>query len=159
RRDGGNEALREVAEAVVVVPGEPEGALHPEAQRDLGVRVVAADHEDERVDEDEDVEERRQREAPVRREEQRGGDQERRDLERPRRIVVRVDAGRDERDRGEHEERGGQPVGRTHGASVQEVVPGTTLGLYDARSSGEVARVDVENERTASSLSIALALL
>ena len=73
RRD---EALREVAEPVVVVAREAERVAHPEAERHLGVRVVAAEAEDRGVDREKHVKERRERErAPGRDEhrEPRGG--------------------------------------------------------------------------------------
>ena len=52
RDDRRDEALRQVAEAVVVVSREAEGVAHPEAERHLGVRVVSAEHQDHRVHED-----------------------------------------------------------------------------------------------------------
>src|SRR5207237_2285415 len=39
-QDGGHEALREVAQSIIVVAGQPEGMLCPGAQRDALVRVV-----------------------------------------------------------------------------------------------------------------------
>jgi hypothetical protein len=107
RRD---EALHEVAEAVVVVAGETEGVPHPEAERDLGVGVVSARHQDDRVEEEEAVEKGRQAEPPVGRDEQRHADEDRRHLEHPGEAVVRRDARqREERDR-EAEEDGRLPV-------------------------------------------------
>jgi hypothetical protein len=50
REDRRHEALREVAEAVVVVARQPERVARPIAERHLRVRVMPADAEDHRVD-------------------------------------------------------------------------------------------------------------
>src|SRR5207249_5065024 len=62
-QDGGDEALDEVTEAVVVVPSQAKQILNPEAQGNAGVGVVAADDEDERMDRDQRVGESGQRKA------------------------------------------------------------------------------------------------
>ncbi len=49
REDGGDEALRNVAEPIVVVAREVEKILQPEAQRNALVGVVTAENEDECV--------------------------------------------------------------------------------------------------------------
>src|SRR2546428_7930548 len=54
-QDGGDEALDEVTEAVVVVPRQAEQVLNPEAQGHAGVGVVTPDDEDERMDREEGV--------------------------------------------------------------------------------------------------------
>lgn len=48
--DGGDEALQEVAEAVVVIAGETEGFFRPITERDEGVGVVTANDEDDHVE-------------------------------------------------------------------------------------------------------------
>jgi hypothetical protein len=80
RRD---ETLREVADAVVVVSRQTERILRPEAERHLRVRVVPAQHQDERVHEQQAVHEWREREASRGEHEDRRDDQDRRDLEQP----------------------------------------------------------------------------
>jgi len=101
--DGGDEALGEVAEAVVVVAGESEGVLGPGAQGDEGVGVVAADDEDEGVEEEEDAEEGGEGEAVAGGEEEGYAEEGGEDFEPPGEVVVRVDGGPEE-GRGEEEE-------------------------------------------------------
>jgi hypothetical protein len=68
-KDRRNKPLGEVPEAVVVVSSEVEQVLNPEAERDLGVGVVTAQHQDEGMDKEKTVEERSEREAAI------GGDE------------------------------------------------------------------------------------
>src|SRR5205809_6323921 len=49
-QDGGDKALDEVTEAVVVDPRQAEQELNPEAQWHTGVGVVAAEEDDEGMD-------------------------------------------------------------------------------------------------------------
>ena len=93
------EALHQVADAVVVVAREIEPVLHPEPERHACVRVVTTEDQDQAVDRDEPVRERRQRKATVRRDEQRRRNEHGQHFEPPRQAVVRPDAGDDERDR------------------------------------------------------------
>src|SRR5262245_44742942 len=76
-----------MSNAVVVISAEPEGALHPESKRHLRIGVVPAEHQNERVDENQAVGKRRQRKPPGRRDEQRHGDEDRKDLENPGRPI------------------------------------------------------------------------
>src|SRR5437899_5108428 len=62
-QDGGDEALGEVTEAVVVVTSEAEDVLNPEAEGHPRVRVVPAHDEDERMDGEQGVGQRGQGEA------------------------------------------------------------------------------------------------
>jgi hypothetical protein len=57
---------------------------------------VAAEHEDARVEQDEAVGEGRQRETPVRQNQDRQGDERGRDLQEPGEAVVNPDARQDE---------------------------------------------------------------
>src|SRR5829696_4308871 len=59
-QDGRHEALGEVAQAVVVVAGEAQEVAHPEAERHPGVGIVPAEHQDQGVEEEKTVDERRQ---------------------------------------------------------------------------------------------------
>ena len=93
RRD---EALEEVPHPVVVVAGQPEHPLRPEAERHLGVSVVAAEEEHAGVDRDEHVDQVGEAEPPVGREEHRQRDEERRHLHPPGEPVLRPDAGHDQ---------------------------------------------------------------
>ena len=61
-----DEALCEVADAVVVVAGEVKQVLHPEPERHARVGVVAAQDQDAGVHEDQDVGERRDAETACR---------------------------------------------------------------------------------------------
>src|SRR5262249_24865285 len=63
RRD---EPLRKVPDPVVVVAGEPERLLHPEAQRNPGVGVLASDHQNAGVNRNESVHQRREPKPSVR---------------------------------------------------------------------------------------------
>src|SRR5262249_6277406 len=102
--DRRHEALREVAEPVVGITREVERVLRPEAERHARVRVVAADDEDERVQEEQAVGERRQREAPPRRDEDRDADEHREDLEPPCAALRGREARPDGRREGEGEQ-------------------------------------------------------
>src|SRR5436190_4645398 len=110
-QDRGDEALDEVTKAVVVVPGQTEDVLSPEAERHPGVGIVAADDEDERVDSEERVGETGQRKAPIRRYQNRSPDQDGKDLQPPGGAVVRRDARHDERRADDNHEDAQIPVG------------------------------------------------
>ena len=97
--DGGDKALDEVAEPVVVVAGEMERVAEPEAERDLGVGVVPAHREHQRVEEEQAVEHRGEREARRRCDQDRQRHHYRRDLEQPRQSV----AGIETRERQQHQ--------------------------------------------------------
>src|SRR5439155_4106070 len=110
-QDGGDEALDEVTEAVVVVPRQAEQVLNPEAQGHTGVGVVAADDEDECMDGEQGVGERGQRKAASREHQDWTRDQHRKDLEPPRSTIVRRNAGHDERRTDENHEHTKVPAG------------------------------------------------
>ena len=101
--DGGDEALQEMAEAVIVVAGKVEGIFRPIADRDECVGVAAADHEDDHVQADED--EGEIREPPAFRlgdEDGDEADENRGDLKPPGRPVVGMPAGPDEHGQHRH---------------------------------------------------------
>ncbi len=66
RHHGGDEALRQMADAVVVVTAEIEPLLQPKAQGHTGVGVVPPHHQDDGVDQDQGVDQRRERKALAR---------------------------------------------------------------------------------------------
>ena len=66
RDHGRDEALSEVPEPVEMIAAEIEGLLDPGADRDPGIGIVAADHQDERMQEYETVQQRRERESGCR---------------------------------------------------------------------------------------------
>ncbi len=96
--EGGHESLREVPEPVVVIAREMKDVPDPVAQRDLGVRVPSTDHEDRRVDGNQTVDERRQREATSRCEQEGDRNDDGEDLENPRQAVFRGPPRPDEHD-------------------------------------------------------------
>src|SRR3954468_24280950 len=53
RQDRRDEPLGEVAETIVGVPRQPEEIAEPEPKRNLWVSVVTADHQDQRMQEEE----------------------------------------------------------------------------------------------------------
>ena len=83
---------------------QSQGVPDPEAERHLGVGVVAAEHEDAGVEEDQTVGERGQWKAPVRRQKDRDRDQDRRDLEEPGVPVPRSDTGQEKKQKPEEQE-------------------------------------------------------
>ena len=93
----GKEAEREVPDPIVVVARQVERLLRPVAERRLGVGVVAAVHQHQRVQEDGDVAEVAERQPPVGRRERDVADQRGRDLEQP------VQAARPAEDQGQHQ--------------------------------------------------------
>jgi len=106
--DRRHEALGQVAEPVVVIAPELEQVLHPEPERGACIGVVAAVHQDQCVHPDQDVQQRRQRKAAGRRQQDRNGDDHRRDLQPPGNAFVGPDAGQDERRQhdGQHRQQG-----------------------------------------------------
>src|SRR6266487_5675377 len=110
-QDGGDEALDEVTEAVVVVPRQAEQVLNPEAQGHTGVGVVAADDEDERVDGEQGVGESGQRKTARSQHEHWACDQDRKDLEPRGGTIARRDARHDERGADENQEHRKVPAG------------------------------------------------
>ena len=88
-----HEALEEVADLVVRIAVQAERVGDLEAERHARVCVGAADHEHHRVQENADIEQRRQRKAIVRRPENRQHERDRRHFERPRRAIVRLESG------------------------------------------------------------------
>ena len=120
QHDRGHEALREVPELVVGVAREVERVAHPVAERDAGVGPVPADHQDDGVDREEGAREHRQREAVAGRDDDRHGEEDRRDLHPPRRPIERSDVRGREADEDEREERARQT---RSGASHRRIVP------------------------------------
>ena len=92
RNDGRDKTLREVAELVVIVAGLIERVFDPVAQRHLGIRVMTADHQDDAVNQYQDVGKPRKREALSSKPQDCRGNDRRHNLEQPGRIVVRPDA-------------------------------------------------------------------
>ena len=101
RRD---EALREMAQPVVVIAGEAEDLLDPKPDRHTGIRVVAAHHQHHGMQKEQAVEEGRERKPLVRRDEDRNAGEHGGDLQPPRVAIVRADAGPDQDRRREREE-------------------------------------------------------
>ncbi len=91
-QDRRHEALHDMAEAVVVIARQAEQVTHPEAEGHFGVRVVAPDHEDDGMQEDQAVREGRQRETAVGGDEHHGRHDRGGDLEDPRVAVLGADA-------------------------------------------------------------------
>ena len=83
RKDRGDEPLRGVTDAVVVVSGEPKGILYPRADGSSGIRVMATEHQNERVDEEESIEQGGQAKARIRDDQQGNAKQDRADLKQP----------------------------------------------------------------------------
>ena len=106
RDDGGDEALREMADAVVVIARQMKRIAHPEAQRHLGVGVVSADHQNGRVNDDQGVGERRQRETAIGGHQDDEADDGGEDLQQPGEVVVRMNQRPDEDCCERDEERG-----------------------------------------------------
>src|SRR6266508_302021 len=90
-----------------MVSREPEEVLHPVAERHLGVGVVPAGHQDQRVHEDQPVSERRQRKTPVRCDQDRHADEDWRDFKKPRKAVLRADSRQNETKKEKQKQNGG----------------------------------------------------
>ena len=107
--DRGDESLCEMAYTIVMIPREAKYALHPEPERHLRIRVMAAEHQDQGMNEDQAIGQRRQRKAPRGRKKQRRGDEDRKDFENPRRAIGWLETGPDQQRRAGYEQRNGLP--------------------------------------------------
>ena len=108
RDDRRHEALSEMPDSVVRVAAEIEEIAQPIAERHQRIGVMTADHQDHRVDRDQHIAERRQREPAEGRPQERHGDDHRQHLEPPGEPVVGADARPQQHhrtDRGEHPQR------------------------------------------------------
>src|SRR2546426_6429215 len=72
-----------------MVTGKAEQVLGPESERHAGVRVMPTHHEDERMDRQERVQQRGERKAAIGSHQDRGADEDGKDLQPPRGAVVR----------------------------------------------------------------------
>ena len=106
--DRRHEALREVAEPIVVVAREAERVLQPRSRAARARRCSARRGTGSARARQQPQEQRRERKAPVRRDQDRRADQHRRHLHQPGRPIVGTDARDDERgeDDGEQESDG-----------------------------------------------------
>src|SRR3569832_1686851 len=64
-QNGGNESLGEEAESIIVIAGEMEEILNPEADWNPRIGVMAPDHENDCMNEEKPIQLRGQRKAPV----------------------------------------------------------------------------------------------
>ena len=96
-----------MAYAIVMIPREAEYALHPEPERYLRIRVMAAEHQDQGMNEDQAIDQRRQRKAARGRKKQRRGDKDRKDFQNPRRAIGWLETGPDQQRRAGYEQRNG----------------------------------------------------
>ena len=90
---GGDEPLNQVPESIVVVPRQTESLLHPPSGRDLRVRVVTADDQDGGMQGEEPVEQRGERVAAIRRDQNGKNDYNRENFQKPGQPVFRREAG------------------------------------------------------------------
>ena len=79
-----------MADAVVVVARQAEGVAQPAEQRHLGIGVVPADHENDRVDQNQNVHEVGEPEAWIERNQDHARDDRRQHLQDPGEVVVRL---------------------------------------------------------------------
>src|SRR5215831_10629860 len=94
-------------------------SLHPESERHLGVGVMPADHEDDRVHEDEPVRERREWKALCGQDEHWHGDEDRKDLHHPRSRLRCSDSRDDQQRKADDQENRG--FTRAHGRRKYEL--------------------------------------
>jgi hypothetical protein len=96
------EAQREVADPIVVVAVKSERLARPVSERRLGVRVIAAVDQDQNVDEDAHVDDRRHRKPAKGNRQHRDSDQAGADLEQPVEPAFRSEDQREREDRQQH---------------------------------------------------------
>ena len=101
-----NESLREMSYAVVIVPCEPELIAQPAEERHFGVCVMTTDHQDERVETEQYIDECGKAEAPIGNEHNNKSDQRGDRFKEPREKILRSNHGPDEsgREKPEKEE-------------------------------------------------------
>src|SRR5205814_9942447 len=85
-----NDALSEMADAIVVVATQMECSLNPESQRNMLVGVMPTHHQDESVDEDQNVGKGRQRKTTPGQNQHGDTEKYRKDLQHPGNPVVRA---------------------------------------------------------------------
>ena len=88
-----------MSKLVIIVALETKHRFKHVEQRHLGIGVMSADHQHHAVQQDPCVQHWRQRKTAARVGQYREPDHRGRNLERPGRIIVRVDAGPDQHDR------------------------------------------------------------
>ena len=80
----------EMTDSVIMIAGEPEKMLHPETQRNLGIGIMPADHQNERVNKEKPVNERGQRKLSIAGNEDRYADEDGKDFHPPGGTLRRV---------------------------------------------------------------------
>ena len=88
--------LDEVSEPVVGVSRQAEGLLHPPSGRDLCVGIVAADDQDYSVKGEKPIQQRGERVAAIRRDQNGKNDYNRENFQKPGQPVFRSEAGSDQ---------------------------------------------------------------
>lgn len=89
RDDGRDKALSKVADLVVIVALQLEAVSNPVKQRNLGVRVMATDHQDDAVKQNQKVAQRGQRKLFAAQRQDNDTDQRRQYFQKPGRIIFR----------------------------------------------------------------------
>lgn len=126
-----HQALRKVADLVVGLAGRVQQGFQPETEQYPRVGVSAADDQNDGVDEDQCINQRRERKAPVRGDQDRQRDQNRRHFHPPGKAVVGMQPGDGQK---QQQDEGGQDEDVLAGHGDSGRLPRMFNSLHGAKS-------------------------